>query len=295
MLKQAYYAAGSLAAHVQQRQPLGRSIFAGDWDICIVLDSTRLDMLREQWPRDDAVGAVWSRGSITTEWLANTFRRSLAATLDDTAYVSASPHSHTVFRDREWLTNAEGVSVRYPEPPVVSPADFAGFHEVWRTHASEADAVPPETMLDATLEAAERYDRVVAHWLQPHEPFIGGGEYFGGGPTETNVWQALQDGSVDEATVWAAYRSNLHRALAAVDMLLDSIDAEVLITSDHGNAFGRFGVYGHPFAWPEPVVRRVPWIKTRAEAVSGYDYTSVLNDADGGTGLKAQLRALGYA
>jgi hypothetical protein len=292
-----YYRAGKYLASAEARRPFGRSIFDADWDICIILDSTRVDMLRTAWSREAAVGAVWSRGSITTEWVANTFRAEHAASIGETAFVLATPHSETVFGRREWLTNAAEVGIEYPSPPVVPPDDFAAFHEVWRSHATAEGAVPPGTMLDATLEAAESHSRVVAHWMQPHEPFIApGAEVVGGGPAETNVWDGLNRRDLDPDPVWQSYMANLKYALFYVETLLENVNARVLITSDHGNAFGEWGLYGHPFAFPQPAVRRVPWIETQATDRGTYDrQTAPLSTAEHTeTAVEEQLRALGY-
>lgn len=294
-LQSAYYALGSLAARVQRRRPVGRSIFSADWDICIILDSARVDMLREAWPRDDEISSVWSRGSITTEWLANTFRQSQRRNVARTAHVTASPHSQTVFRDRQYLTNADDVSIRYPDPPVVSPNTFAAFYELWRSHATIENAVPPDVMADATLEAYERHGKVVAHWLQPHEPFIApGATLVGGGATATNVWRGLRNGTLDSDDVWQSYQANLEYALRHVQTVVENADASVLITADHGNAFGEWGVYGHPYAWPQPEVRKVPWLQTQARDIGDHTPEPILDSEATSETVAEQLKALGY-
>jgi len=296
MLERAYYAAGAAAAAAQRVRPAGRCIYdhADEWDICIVLDSARADLLAECWNRD--VNTAWSVGSITTEWLANTFHPRHADAIGDTGFVSATPHSTTVFRERSWLTNTDDVAVPYPSMPAVEPAAFDGFYEPWRTHADVHDAVPPATMRDATLEASDRHDRVVAHWLQPHEPFIApDAELVGGAATAWNVWSDLQSGALDADAVWAAYEATLEYALEYVEEVCAAVDGRVLVTADHGNAFGEWGVYGHPFAWPQPAVRRVPWAIVSSEPRGSRDYEPVLGAEAGVSADKAQqLRALGY-
>jgi len=300
MLKQAYYAAGSALATVQRSHPIGRNIYSADWDICVVLDSCRFDMLRDAWtpPGEAEIAPVWSRGSITTEWLSNTFRPRHDADIGRTAFVSATPHSTTVFRDGHWLTNQDDVRVPYPTNPAVGADAFDELYEVWRSHADAHGAVPPETMLQATLEAHERHDRVVAHWLQPHEPFIApDAQLVGGGATEDNVWDGLQRGELNHEEIWQSYRSNLEYALDSLDSLFDAVDARVLVTSDHGNAFGSWGIYGHPFGWPEPAVRRVPWVLSDASPGVEVPRSGVLGSESGDrptADTEEQLRALGY-
>lgn len=293
MLKDAYYAAMAAVARLEQRTQLGTSIWESDaWDVCIVLDSCRLDMLQDALAAD--VDGIWSVGSVTTEWLANTFHRDYVDA-SELGFVSATPHSTTVFRDREYLTSARDGWVDFPTPNVPRPNEFAGFHEVWRSHANEYQAVPPDVMLDATVEAANRYDRVVSHWLQPHEPFIAPGEEcVGGRATSENVWTALQSGDVRLDRVYPAYVRNLEFALEYVRHFLRSFDGTVLLTSDHGNALGAWGVYGHPWGWPEPSVRRVPWLIVEGDGEADYKHESVLEDSQESVDCAEQLRALGY-
>ena len=297
MLKNTYYALGAVWAAINKTYPVGKNIYSEDWDICIILDSTRLDMLAELAPAEWRRGDAWSRGSVTTEWLSNTFTDAHRREISNTAYVTANPHSDTVFRDREWLTNQGATTIPFPSNPAVTPQDFAAFHEIWRTHATTHDTVKPETMRKATAEAyLNGHDRVVSHWLQPHEPFIApDAEMVGGSIYNKNVWDGLNSGQLDEKTVWQSYLANLEFALSEVKLLLQSVDASVLITSDHGNAFNEWGVYGHPFGWPQPAVRRVPWYLVDATAINDVAETHVLDsDNDIKTTRREQLDALGY-
>ncbi|TKX74502.1 hypothetical protein EXE46_09090 [Halorubrum sp. GN11_10-6_MGM] len=82
-----------------------------------------------------------------------------------------------------------------------------------------------------------------------------------------------------------------------MELLLDNIDAErVVITADHGEAFGEYGFYWHKVACPLPIVRQVPWIETTAEDTGGYepdgwDKSEKKNE----TCINERLKALGYA
>jgi hypothetical protein len=295
-MKSLYYRYAKHVAKAHSHAPLGRSIFdSAEWDVCVILDSCRVDLLRRCF--DQTVKSVWSRGSITTEWLASTFR--VGAPVSNTGFVSATPHSATVFRKREWLTNAAEVDIPFPEADVVAPDDFAGFYEVWRTHASEHDAVPPETMAKATAAAANRHRRVVAHWLQPHEPFIADeARLVGGGATESNVWNGLQSGDLDSGDVWQSYKATLGRALVALEGFIQSFDGTLLITADHGNAFGEWGIYGHPFGWPQPAVRKVPWVLVEcggeSDSLGGQQILDAAAGGEAASNTQKQLRALGY-
>lgn len=297
--KRAFYAAGAAWAATTKHRPVGRNIYSAEWDICIVLDSARYDMLRDALTERATAAqtdAVWSRGSITTEWLSQTFRSPYEQAIADTTLVTASPHSQTVFGDGDWLTNSGSVGVPYPANPAVGLDAFDGVHELWRSHAGEHGAVGPATMRDATIEAHQQAGgRVVAHWLQPHEPFIApDAEIVGGGPTETNVWDGLNSGRYEAEEVWQSYRATLDWGLDYVFDVLESVDADVLITADHGNAMGELGVYGHPFGWLQPAVRRVPWLETRATQLHDTEPDVLSGGERQKSSVDEQLAALGY-
>jgi hypothetical protein len=72
--------------------------------------------------------------------------------------------------------------------------------------------------------------------------------------------------------VWEWYLDNLRLVLDNVALLLDNVDADrVAITADHGELYGRFGIYGHPCGVPLPHLRRVPWVETTARDTRSHD------------------------
>ena len=94
--------------------------------------------------------------------------------------------------------------------------------------------------------------------------------------------------------MYNVYKETLRWVLDDVKELLENIDAErVVITADHGEAFGEWKAYGRPEGFPHPVVRKVP----RAETTTTDEQTrepdleersSALSD------IEDHLRDLGY-
>ena len=84
--------------------------------------------------------------------------------------------------------------------------------------------------------------------------------------------------------------------LDTVEELLQNVDAEeVVVTADHGDAFGEYGVYSHPMGVPHPHVRRVPWARTTAEDIG--EYTPRPDNHDPETldrAVSDQLQKLGH-
>ena len=121
--------------------------------------------------------------------------------------------------------------------------------------------------------------KFIIHYIQPHFPFIGKYRVWNEGwghvrktvieksperlaPRGYDVWRAFQDGLLDKISVWKAYISNLELVLSYVEKLLPHLTGITCITSDHGDAFGKFGLfYSHPGGIPLPELIEVPWFE----------------------------------
>ena len=58
-----------------------------------------------------------------------------------------------------------------------------------------------------------------------------------------------------------AYESNLEFIIQETEDFINNLDKKIFITSDHGNAYGRFGAYGHPAYLHIPETIEVPLLK----------------------------------
>jgi arylsulfatase A-like enzyme len=111
---------------------------------------------------------------------------------------------------------------------------------------------------------------------------------------EMHPWPALRRGEADYETVWEHYLDNLRYALDEVRVLLENLDAEtVVITADHGEAFGDFGAHGHPDGLLLPQIKRVPWFETTAVDRGWRQPTLDRSDAPE-TEVEEHLADLGY-
>jgi hypothetical protein len=60
--------------------------------------------------------------------------------------------------------------------------------------------------------------------------------------------------------------------LEYVEILLNNFEAEdVVISADHGEALGEYGLWGHPFGFPLSSVKTVPGAKTTATDCHTYE------------------------
>lgn len=238
---------------VGRHLPYGTNVFERPWDVLVVLDGCRADLLAavaDDYAFLTDVGSIRSVGSSSSEWLENTL----------------IGHPET---GRTVMVTANTWTDRYLDADA-----FAALDEVWK-YAWDDDhgTIPPDAITDRAIAYARETesDRLVAHYMQPHHPFVpdpldgdDGLVRAGSHSTTANPWVALRQNEVSVDRVWAAYRANLHYVLNEVESLCENVDGQVAITADHGNLFGEWGLYGHPMETPVPALITVPWATTTA-------------------------------
>lgn len=264
----------------------GKAPFEEEWDVLVLLDACRFDLFDEFvtnhqiYERLKRVDSRYSCASTSREWIKKVYAEAPDYKLLDIHLVSANG----------W------------EPRELDLSVFGGVTPVWEHHDPELGTVPPEVVTDAAINTGRTSEcsRLVIHYMQPHAPFIHvSGKYNSvnkapGEGKSQNVWEGLRQGEYDVDEVWADYGQNLLAVLDEVERLVDNIDGSVVITADHGNAIGEFGIYGHPSHVPLPSLKRVPWARLEAqdENTSEPDSpeTPGISDAD----VEDHLRNLGY-
>jgi hypothetical protein len=253
----------------------------------VVLDACRADLWGEVAPAMEEVpiGATRiSPAGTSTEWLEAVFG-DREDSLDDVGYVTANPYSETHL-DEE---------------------DFDALREVWRyAWDDDAGTVPPRPVTDAAIHASRNWDsdRLIVHYMQPHFPSLSGDHDDGTtlatfGEDPLPVWDDLRFGRRSNADVWRAYRANLRIVLRDVRTLLANVDADrVVLTADHGNAFGERGLYGHAAGIALRPIREVPWAVTTATDRETHDPPAPPREStredSSEEDVDERLRALGY-
>lgn len=284
------------------RWPFGRNVYESDWDLLIILDACRVDALREvanEYDFIEDVDSVWSVGSQSAEWMANTFTESWYDEIEKTTYISGNGYSGSVLKRGKRPPANNTIPVDISSWSTVDESVFNSHVEVWKTnHDEKYGSVLPKPITDYTIEEGRNGDanRIIAHYTQPHLPYIGIAYREGRKATELEDrgYELLEEGrgSTDEA--YKAYVETLRWVLDDVEELLENIDAEkVVITSDHGEAFGEWKAYGHPEGFPHPVIRKVPWVETRARDTDTRE-PDIEVDSSIETDIEDHLRDLGY-
>lgn len=261
----------------------GTNVFEREWDVLLILDACRYDMYQQIIRNSDR---IWSVGSSSDEWMDHTFTDEYADELARTAYVTGNPFSD----DR-------------------CPAhQLAHVNEVWRHEwDDERGTIYPQPITDHVIARhRDGYDRVIGHYMQPHYPFIG--EKTSG--DEKMQWNIIDDESHtgeglalwdqflyavrdDFDAVRQAYDDNLRHVFPHVETVCENVDGRVVVTADHGNALGEWGIWGHKPGMVHPKMRHVPWdtyeCTDRETHVPQFENTETST-----TDRDEQLRSLGY-
>lgn len=275
------------------RFDIGTTVWERDgWEVLIILDACRRDIVDEvDHPvlSDATVSGHTSVASFSLEFMEKHFTSKYREEMEDTALVVANPFSEKFDLD-----------------------EFAYVDETWRYAWSEEEGtVWPEPVVDRAIDTWRARDehganRMIVWLMQPHRPFNTRPDLavpielseFGETGDVTTLWDEIELGEIDQEEIWKAYNNNLEYVLESVDTIVEDLDADIVVTSDHGNAFGEWGFWGHPKYLPLPVLRRVPWIEIQGRGNQSYepeinheeDLEESISDGD----AKERLKSLGY-
>jgi hypothetical protein len=269
----------------------GNPIFEQDWDVLVVVDACRLDLIQRVSSDFEFISAISntnSTGSSTQEWMETNFITDYNEEMAQTRYVCGNPHSRNFI-----------------------PTDqFAAVDEVWEYAWNDnRGTVLPRPITDRAIHTARHElkpnERLIIHYMQPHIPFVGsnqsaglelsnyGEDHWAAGKDD---WALLQRGVRSKEELWQDYEENLRLVLNDIGMLIENIDAEkLIITSDHGNAIGESWMTGHPTNVPHPVLRSVPWIELSTEDSHTHEPGEYdQKDRTTGESVAKRLEMLGY-
>lgn len=247
-----------------------------DWDVCLVLDACRYDTLHNLglWPVRKAI----SPASCTPEWI------------DELATSSAVKHSHIIAANPQYERLFES-------------GDY-DIERLWETAwDAEYSTVLPESVLDRIDELlTDSQGPIFAHLLQPHWPYMvklgkaWKAAYPSNSPWETDrgtissVQVAMERGVIDLELAKQCYIASVSSTWKVLEMYVSrwvDHNHSVVITSDHGETFGRvteLGLVEHPCKTHTRALTDVPWI--HIQPTEGRE--------DGDDSVESRLRALGY-
>jgi len=225
-----------------------------DWDNLIVLDACRYDAFKKINDIPGKLSYINSVGSSTGEWTLNTFKEKYP----DVTYITTNPHI-----SKKLLPNICGF------------IPFEDLHEVHLDKWNEiTQTVHPKDVVDYVNKLKVRKKRMVIHFMQPHHPFLGkkkiealgyvqwkyGAESDNMGDT---VWDLLAKKKITREEAWEAYLSNLEMVLKYIKEMLPNLKGKTIITADHGNCFGEYGLVCHPRGYEYPELIKVPYFEVK--------------------------------
>jgi hypothetical protein len=246
------------------------------------------------------VGRTWSVGATSVEWIAATFDRRWADAIAETAYISNNGYAQTILEKNEnpnpdWQFDP----FRYGAWNTVHASEMGRLEHVWKhEYESGAGNNSPRFITDRAVALGREYDfdRYLLHYMCPHQPLQANAIAEDREMTdyEMNPFSYLRE-TGDRETVYQAYLDELRFVLDDVEILLKNIDGEdVIITADHGEAFGEYGSYRHPTGSVNPYVRYVPWVTTTACDEGTYEPECEPVLAKSNSSIEETLKHLGY-
>jgi hypothetical protein len=207
---------------------------------------------------------------MTPEWMSGTFTDDHRDEIERTGYIAQNGFIDRVLAGRE-NTGIDALPVGPSEYNLVDRDSFGHLESLWHVNFDspsewvvgdgESERLHPRYVTERAIHAGRTadIDRLVVHYNYPHRPYPLALERL------AHPFDALKSGEATRDEVWDTYIENLRFVLDNVGVLLNNLDADrVVITADHGEAFGEYGFYEHPIACPLPAVRRVPWAETQA-------------------------------
>jgi hypothetical protein len=216
-----------------------------DWEILIIVDACRHDLFEEiERDCDNRI----SLGSSTQDYIKQNWN----GDHDDVVYVTGNP----------MFSSARMEDLVGKENP---------FFEIFRTYEENWDdeertCLPEDVAKDAmTANKMFPEKKLVIHFIQPHYPFVGFEFGLDTGDAKEfmrhlgkDVWQLASMGEISDERVWSGYKHNLSVVMKEVEKLSETLDRDIVLTSDHGNMVGESGLYGHPRGKSWEKLRKVP-------------------------------------
>lgn len=282
----------------------GENVYEREWDLLIVLDACRWDLMEEvadeyEWIKTSE--STISTASHSREWLHKTFMQPANKIGEFLSWVRMlkDPEDPATF-EKYWVTNGDVTNeTAYITwnmfADMLNPEKFHSYVPLGRAKWNDEKYVlDPRQITDNTIEVMrnENPEYTIAHYMQPHTPFRSDEQRdkLGG-----SVWERIQRGEKNQEKAWEEYKDNLRWVLDDVELLLENVDAEkVVITADHGNAIGEWGCYGHRPYVPINAVKRVPWIETTATDLGTHEPEIKEKSEINEDLVEKRLKALGY-
>jgi arylsulfatase A-like enzyme len=244
----------------RQCDKIHNDLMEEDKFLMIVLDACRTDYFEDEYPayfqgeKEDVVSsAPHTFGYVSNIWHDN----------KEVKYISGALPINNRVKNEE---KSEGEKRLYGD---YEPRQNLDIVDAWREAWDEELGTPdPEKVTEIALE--NKADKMVVHYFQPHQPFIGETKIEGhtGNPEASGISPGkklrskIEKGEVTQKELGTAYRNNLIHVLEHARKLAEEFDdRRVVITSDHGELLESGGYFGHHKEIHHPDLRVIPWLE----------------------------------
>ena len=176
----------------------GENVFTSDWDLCIILESCRYDLLPEVAGEYSFLSDPTSKISVdskTDAWTQKTFSRAGVSHLENTTYVTANPFSRQISE----------------------PANLHSIDHVWQygwdnDNGTVLSRIVTDRAISASRDGSQ--DSLLVHYLQPRVPLVsreenaplGRGKFGLDGRGTKGAWLRLRDSELIVKEAWDGYR-----------------------------------------------------------------------------------------
>lgn len=250
----------------------GIKIMDENWDYLLVLDACRYDVFKKVYKEYFNQGTLHKKlsvGSCTKEWLLKNFTEKA----NDVIYISGTPYVTRIKSNVAFDGNK-----------------FHSVKEVW-IDSWQNDTTPPNEITKSILDAQNQHKdkRLIAHFLQPHTPYIGrtkipNSVYDAHKNLKTKRFRpvhAIEDGikygNLDLNLVKKAYEDNLRLVLEEIQKIIRHLNGTIVITSDHGECFGEKGLYFHEVGVYTKELIEIPWFIIKKDKKDSKRHSAVDN------------------
>ncbi len=216
-----------------------RYIHCKKWKYLIILDACRYDCFKDNWDYTNII-KVKSPASTTYNFMQKMF-----------PYY----YNYTIYSANPFINSKDLGHWRYNSSKHFNKIINIFIH-FWD---EEKGTVIPETMYYVCKNAEHKS---ILWFLQPHSPYIclNSGisyEQFLSWKPKDSMFE--KNDKIDYVFLKKCYIDNIKRVIPVVRKLIDELDKPIIITSDHAELFGEYGVIGHPDL-NVPELRNVPLI-----------------------------------
>jgi len=209
-----------------------------NWDNLIILDTCRYDFFKKNYEKylDGKLERKKSLGSSTREWLIKNFNKKT-----DIMYVSANPHLNNAnIKNQSWNFN------------------FYKIIEAWDDEWDDKiNSVHPARLVKLANKLDKNYPnkRKIIHFIQPHLPYLTKSKEFNKYIYKKQTTVDLSKKDISEMK--KGYEENLKIVLKELNKL--KLRGKTIITSDHGECFGEYGLLLHHDGIYIKSLIEVPW------------------------------------